>query len=91
MAQQERESVCRTYGSTSSHGTQQTAVNLNHLLDRLTRNPVPSRSSRIRGHNNPALETKGQSRRAMRELDRAVGVGMVVCGGAKECRRLVKS
>jgi hypothetical protein len=25
----------------------------------------------------------------MRELDRAVGVGMVVGGGAKECRRLV--
>ena len=86
MPQRERES--RTYGSSSSHGTQQTAVDLNHFFDRLTRNPISGRSSRIGGNNNTTLETKGKRRSAMCELDRAVGVGMIVCGGSKECRRL---
>ena len=58
-------------------------INLNNLLDRLTRNPIPGCSPRVRRHDNPALETKSQRRRAVRDFDRARWVGVVVGHGAE--------
>lgn len=36
---------CRAYRSATSHRSQKTAIDLDDLLDRLTRDPVPSRRS----------------------------------------------
>lgn len=76
--------VCGTAG----HGSQQHAVDLNHLLDRLRGNPVAGRGSRIRGYDDAALEAKGKCRRSVGNLDGAVGVGAVVCGSAEPSRGL---
>lgn len=68
----------RTYRSTSSHGSQQAAVDLNDLLDCLTGDPVARCGSRIRGDDDATLEAKGECCRSVRNLDRAVGVAVVV-------------
>ena len=54
-------------------------VDLNDLLDSLTRNPVTLRRSRVRGYNDTALEAEGQSCRSVGNLYRAFWVGVVVC------------
>jgi hypothetical protein len=67
-----------TYSSATSHGSQQAVVDLNDLLDCLTRYPVSSRGSRVSGYNDAALEAEGEGRGAVGDLDGAVGVGVVV-------------
>lgn len=87
--------ICRlqyrlsTYRSATSHSPQQTAINLNDLLDRLTRDPVPSRRSRIRGDYYAALESERECRGAVCDLDGAVGVGVVVGHCAEPCCGLI--
>jgi len=70
--------VVYTYSSATSHGSQQAVVDLNDLLDRLTRYPVSGRSSRIRGYDDAAFEAEGEGCGAVGNLDGAVGVGVVV-------------
>lgn len=72
-----------TYGSTSSHGTQQTAVDLNDLLDCLTGDPVTGCCSRIGGDDDAALEAEGESGCSVSDLDGAIGVAVVVCHRAE--------
>jgi hypothetical protein len=67
-----------TYSSTTGHGSQQAVVDLNDLLDRLTRYPVSGGCSRVGGYDDAALEAEGKGRGTVGNLDRAVGVGVVV-------------
>ena len=73
----------QTHSSAPSHRTQQTAINLNNLLDRLTRNPIPRRRPRVRAHDDPALVPEGQRGGAVGDFDGAVGVRVVVGHGAQ--------
>jgi hypothetical protein len=68
-----------TYSSATSHGSQQAAVDLNDLLDCLTSYPVSGGCSRIGGYDDAALEAEGEGCGTVGNLDRAVGVGVVVC------------
>lgn len=77
-------------GRATGHGSQQHAVDLNHLLDRLRRDPVTSRRSRIRRHDDAALETERQCCRAVGNLDGAVGVRSVVGGSSQPGGRLLQ-
>jgi hypothetical protein len=67
-----------TYSSATSHGTQQAVVDLNDLLDCLTRYPVSGSGSRIGGYDDAALEAEGKRCGSVGNLDGAVGVGVVV-------------
>jgi hypothetical protein len=67
-----------SYGSATSHGAQQAVVDLNDLLDRLTRYPVSRCGSRVGGYDDAALEAEGKRRGSVGNLDGAVGVGVVV-------------
>ena len=67
-----------TYSSATSHGSQQAAVDLNDLLDRLTCYPVSSSGTRVGGYNDAALESKGLGCGTVGDLDGAVWVGVVV-------------
>jgi hypothetical protein len=73
----------RTYGSTTGHRPQQRRVDLNHLLHRLTRDPVPRRRPRIRRHDDAALEAERQRGGAVRDLDGDLRVAVVVGHGAQ--------
>jgi hypothetical protein len=70
-------------GGTAGHGAQQDAVDLNDLLDRLRGNPVAGRGAGVGGYDDAALESEGECRRAVGDLDGAVGVGSVIRGGSK--------
>lgn len=65
-------------GGAAGHRAQQAVVDLDDLLDRLRRDPVAGRRARVRRHDDAALEPEGQRRRAVGDLDRAVGVRAVV-------------
>lgn len=80
-----------TYSSTTSHGTQQAVVDLDDFLHRLTCDPVACCRSRIRGDDNTALETKSECSRPVCNLDRAVGIGVIVCRCSKPSRRLYQA
>lgn len=80
---EKRRAERETNSSSTSHCAQQTAVDLDDLLDRLRRNPVPRRRPRVRRDDDAALESKRQRRRSVRDLDGAVWVGVVVCCGAE--------
>ena len=69
-------------GGATGEGAQQDAVDLNDLLDRLGGDPVSGRGSRVGGHNDAALEAEGEGRRAVGDLDGAVGVGAVIGGSS---------
>lgn len=75
-------------GGAAGHGAQQAVVDLDHLLDGLGRDPVPSRRSRVRRYDDAPLEPEGQRRGAVGDLDGAVGVRAVVGGGAEPGRGL---
>lgn len=76
-------------GSATGHGAQQVAVDLNHLLHRLTGDPVSRCGSRVRRNDNTALEPERKCRCAVRNLDGASWIGAVVGRGAEPGRRLV--
>jgi hypothetical protein len=67
-----------TYSSATSHGAEQAVVDLNDLLDRLTRYPVSCRCSRVGCNDDAALEAEGKRCGTVGNLDGAVGVGVVV-------------
>jgi hypothetical protein len=73
-----RLNVMVSYGSATSHSSQQAVVDLNDLLDRLTRYPISSRRSRVGGYDDAALEAEGERRGSVGDLDGAAGVGVVV-------------
>lgn len=77
-----------TYGSTTGHGPQKAIINLDDLLNRLTRDPTPRRCSRVCRDNDAALEPKSQRRRSVRELDGTIRIGVVVCLRSEPCRWL---
>ncbi len=72
-----------SYCSTTSHSPKQTAINLNHLLHRLTRDPVPGGRARVGGHYDAALEAEGEGGGAVGDLDGAGRVAVVVGHGAQ--------
>lgn len=72
-----------TYSSSSGHGPQQAVVDFDNLLDSLTRDPVSSRSSRVRSNDYTTLEAECKRCRTVGDLDGAVGVRMVVSGGTE--------
>lgn len=65
-------------GSATGHGAQQAVVDLDDLLDCLTRYPVAGRGPRVGGDDDAALEAEGERCSAVGDLDGAVGVGVVV-------------
>lgn len=67
-----------TVGGTTSHGTQQLGIDLNNLLDGLTSDPVSCSGSGVGRHNDTALESEGEGRCTVSELDGAAGVRVVV-------------
>jgi hypothetical protein len=67
-----------THSSATGHGAQQTVVDLDDLLDRLTCYPVTGCGSRVGGDDDAALEAEGERRGAVGDLDGAVWVGVVV-------------
>ena len=66
------------YRGTARHRAQQGAVDLNDLLDRLTRDPIARRRSAVRGHDDAALESEGQGGGAVGDFDGALRVAVVV-------------
>lgn len=72
-----------TYSSTAGHGTQQAAVDLDDLLDRLTGNPVTGSRSRICSDDDAALVAEGEGGGAVGDLDGTLRVGVVVGHGAQ--------
>lgn len=74
--------------SPSSHGTQQTIIDLDYLLDGLTGDPVPCGCSGVRRDDDTSLETESKRRRTMCKLYGAVRIGVIVCQGAEEGGRL---
>lgn len=74
---QPREPVLAVGGATG-HGAEKDRVDLDDLLDRLRRDPVAGRGSRIGGDDDAALEAEGERGCAVGDLDGAVGVGAVV-------------
>lgn len=73
-----------THCSTTGHGPQQATVDLDHLLDRLTSNPISCRSSRIRSHDYAPLESECECCSAVCKLDGTIWVGMIVCERTEE-------
>jgi hypothetical protein len=68
-----------SYSSATSHGPQQAVIDLNDLLDRLTRYPVSRRGSRVGSYDDAALEAEGERRGTVGDLDGAVGVVVRHC------------
>ena len=77
-----------THSSSSGHGSQQTAVDLNHFFDCLTSYPISGRRSRIGSNDDTAFESKRKSCGSMCKLYGAVWVGIIICCGSEKCRRL---
>jgi hypothetical protein len=72
-------------GSTTGHGAEEDAVDLDDLLDGLGGDPVAGSGSRIGSDNDAALEAEGERGGSVGDLDGAVGVGAVIGGSAKPC------
>lgn len=68
-----------TIRRSSRHRAQQTRVDLNDLLDRLTGDPIPRRCSGVCGYDDTALEAECEGGCAVGDFDGARGVGVVVC------------
>ena len=68
-------------GCAARHRAQQAVVDLDHLLDRLRRDPVAGCRTRVGAHDDAALEAEGECGGTVSDLDRAVGVLVVICHG----------
>lgn len=69
--------------SATSKGSEQDAVDLDDLLDGLRGNPVTGRGTRVGSDDDAALESEGQGRCSVGNLDGAVRVGSII-GGSSE-------
>jgi hypothetical protein len=67
-----------SYSRATSHGSQQTTVDLNDLLDCLTCYPVSGCGSRVGGYDDTTLEAESEGGSSVGDLDGAVGIGVVV-------------
>jgi hypothetical protein len=65
-------------------------LDFNNLFDSLRRNPVSSRCTGISSDYNSALESERKSCSTMGQLDRTIGISIVVCHSPKECGWLLK-
>lgn len=72
------------YSSSPRHGSKQAVVDLDNLLHCLTRNPVTGSGSGVCGDDDATLKPECQRRRAVRQLYRAVGIGVVIGHGTEE-------
>lgn len=70
-------------GSTTGHGAEEDAVDLDDLLDGLRGDPVAGGGSRIGSDDDAALKAEGEGCGTVGDLDGTVGVGTVVGCGAE--------
>jgi hypothetical protein len=70
-------------GGAAGHGAQEAVVDLDDFLDGLRGDPVAGRGAGVGGDDYAALEAEGEGCGAVGDLDGALGVGVVVCGGAE--------
>lgn len=70
-------------GGAAGHGAEEAVVDFDHLLDGLRGDPVAGRGAGVGGDDYAALEAEGEGCGSVGDLDRALGVGVVVCGCAE--------